>query len=184
MTTAKKPFTAVELLALPDDGKRYELIRGVLITMAPASAPHGGVTDQFGWVIGSFVRQHHLGRTYAAETGIYIERDPDTVRAPDYAFMSHERMRGAPPASGYSEIIPDLVVEVVAGDYRASAVDSKTRMWLDAGVRMVLVAYIESREIVAHHDDGTVRRFGPGDTLTCEPVLPGFACPIADIFAY
>ena len=73
---------------------------------------------------------------------------------------------------------------MIAGDYRSSLVDAKTRMWLDAGVRLVLVAYIGTQEVVAHHDDGTVRRFGHGDTLTCEPVLPGFACAVADIFAY
>ncbi len=184
MTTAKKLMTAAELLALPDDGKRYELIRGVLITMAPASAPHGSVTDLIGRRIGNFVEANNLGKTYATETGVFIEHGLDTVRAPDYAFISHERFAGASPSSGYSEIIPDLVVEVITGDYRSSVVDAKTRIWLDAGVRLVLVAYIGTTEIIAHHDDGTVRRFGPGDTLTCEPVLPGFACAVDEIFAY
>lgn len=184
MTTTKKLITASELLALPDDGKRYELIRGVLITMAPASDPHGGVTDRIGRRIGNFVEAQKLGHTRAAETGVFIEHDPDTVRAPDYAFTSHQRTAGASPSSGYSEIIPDLVVEVIAGDYRSSVVDAKTRMWLDAGVRLVVVTYVDSTEIIAHHADGTVRRFGPGDTLSCEPVLPGFACAVDDIFAY
>ena len=122
MTTAKKLMSASELLALPDDGKRYELIRGVLITMAPASDPHGGVTDRIGRRIGNFVEApQSWPQPRAAETGVFTEHDPDTVRAPDYAFISHERMSGAPPTSGYSEIIPDLVVEVIAGDYRSSA---------------------------------------------------------------
>ena len=183
MTTAKKLMTASELMALPDDGNRYELIRGELITMAPASAPHGGVTDRIGRRIGNFVEAHNLGRTYAAETGVFIEHDPDTVRAPDYAFISRERIAGASVSSGYSEIIPDLVVEVVAGDYRSSVVDAKTRMWLDAGVRLVLVAYVGSEEIAAHYDDATVERFGIDDTFTCGAVLPGFSCPVSDIFA-
>ena len=184
MTTGKKLMTASELLALPDDGKRYELIRGVLITMAPASDPHGGVTDRIGRRIGNFVEAHDLGHTRAAETGVFIEHDPDTVRAPDYAFTSHERIAGGVPSSGYSETIPDLVVEVIAGDYRSSVVDAKTRMWLDAGVRLVVVAYVATTELIAHHADGAVQRFGPGDTLSCEPVLPGFACAVDDIFAY
>ena len=184
MTTTKKLLTADDLLAMPDDGMRHELIRGELITMAPASAPHGGVTDRIGRRIGNFVEAQNLGETYAAETGVLVEHDPDTVRAPDYAFISYERIGGAPAADGYSEIIPDLVVEVVAGDYRAAAVDAKTQMWLDAGVRLVLVAYVRSLEIAAHHDDGTLRQFGAGDTLTCEPVLPGFACAVDDIFAH
>ena len=184
MTTAKKLLTADDLLAMPDDGNRYELIQGELITMAPASAPHGGVTDRIGRRIGNFVEAYDLGNTYAAETGVFIERGPDTVRAPDYAFTSHERLAGEPLSSGYSETVPDLVVEVVGTDYRTTAVDGKTQMWLDAGVRLVLVAYIATQEIVAHHNDGNVQRFGIGDSLTCEPVLPGFACPVADIFTY
>ena len=76
MTTAKKLMTASELLALPDDGKRYELIRGVLITMAPASDPHGGVTDRIGRRIGNFVEAHNLGRTRAAETGFSSSMTP------------------------------------------------------------------------------------------------------------
>jgi len=169
---------------LPDDGQCYELIRGVLITMAPASAPHGAVTDRIRRRIGNFVKANNSGKAYTAETGVFIEHDPDTVRAPDYAFISHERIAGASPSSRYSEITPDLVVEVIAGDYRSSVVEAKTRMWLDAGVRLVAVAYVGSTELIAHHADGTVRRFGPGDTLSCEPVLPGFACAVDDIFAY
>ena len=76
------------------------------------------------------------------------------------------------------------MVEVIAGDYRSSVVDAKTRMWLDSGVRLVLVAYVDTQEIAAYHDDGTVQRFGRGDTLTCDPVLPGFTCAVDDIFAY
>ena len=183
MTTAKKLLTADDLLALPDDGKRYELIRGELISMAPASAPHGKATDRIGRRVGNFVEARDLGETYAAETGVFIEHGPDTVRAPDYAFISRERIAGGSLSGGYSEIIPDLVVEVIASDYRSSVVDAKMRMWLDAGVRLVLVAYVGSEEIAAHYDDGTVERFGIDDTLTCGAVLPGFSCPVSDIFA-
>ena len=56
-------------------------------------------------------------------------------------------------------------------------------MWLSAGVRVALIAYIARHEIVAHSDDGTIRRFGINDTLTCEPVLPGFACQVREVVA-
>ena len=62
--------------------------------------------------------------------------------------------------------------------------ERKIRLWLDAGVRLILVVYPTMQEIHAHHDDGTVHVFGVADTLTCEPVLPGFSCPVADIFTY
>ncbi len=184
MTTAKKLLTADELLAMPDDGNRYELIQGELITMAPAGDRHGIVADRTGRRLGNFVEAGDLGHTWAADTGFRIERLPDTVRAPDYAFASHERLSGHVPERGYAEVIPDLVVEVVSPNDRQPEIDAKTQMWLGAGVRLVLNVYPETQEIYAHHEDGTAQRFGAGDTLTCEPALPGFTCPVADIFTY
>ena len=184
MTTSKKLLTADDLMAMPDDGNRHELVRGELITMPPASDEHGFTGDELAWRIGTFIRQRRLGRGRMAETGFWIERGPDTVRAPDYAFISYERMPGRPSHRGYSEVIPDLVVEVASPNDRQPEIDAKTQMWLDAGVRLVLNVYPQTQEVYAHHDDATVEQFGIDDTLTCEPVLPGFACSVADIFTY
>ena len=182
MTAIPKPLTAADLLAMPDDGQRYELIRGELIAMAPASDDHGFIGSELAWRIGSHIRERRLGRDRLAETGFQLARD--TVLAPDYAFISYERMPARPRPAGYAEVVPDLVVEVVSPHDRQPAVDAKIRIWLYAGVRMVLAAYPAAQEIHAHYADGGVRRFGINDTLTGEPILPGFACPVADIFAY
>ena len=182
MTTAQKLLTAEDLLAMPDDGRRRELIRGELIEMPPASDNHGFTGNQLAWRIEAWANQLRLGRGRLAETGFQIAAD--TVLAPDYAYISYERMPAPPLRQGYAPVIPDLVVEVFSPNDRQPALDAKIRMWLDAGVRLVLAVYPEAQEIHAHHDDGRVRRFGGNDTLTCEPVLPGFACPVADIFTY
>ncbi len=183
MTTARKLITADELLGLPDDGKRYELVRGELIEMPPPGIMHTVVTDRIGRRLGNFVEEHGLGFISGPEAAAYFEREPDTVRAADYALISRERIPDPLPDRGYVfGVVPDLVVEVISPDHRETAVANRVRMWLDAGVRLVLVAYIATQEVVAHLDDGTTHRFGMGDTLTCEPLLPGFACPVADIF--
>ena len=184
MTTSKKLLTADGLLAMPDDGKRYELIRGELIEMPPTSHEHGRVTERFGRRIGNFVEERDLGHGISAETGVNIEHDPDTTLAPDFGFISYERLAESPPQRGYAEVVPDLVLEVVSSNDRQPEIDAKTRMWLDAGVRLVLVAYPGAREVYAHHDDGPVVRYGLGDTLVGDPVLPGFICPVEDIFAF
>ena len=184
MTTATRLMTAADLLALPDDGKRYELIRGELIEMAPSSHNPSRVGMRFGRRIGNFVEEHDLGHDVGADGGVHIERDPDTVRAPDYGFISYERAAQHPPMRGFADVIPDLVLEVVSPNDRQPAIDAKTQMWLDAGVRLVLVAYPETREVYAHHDDGSVVRYGMGDTVVGDPVLPGFTCPVADVFHF
>ena len=184
MTTAKKLLTADDLLAMPDDGKRYELIRGELIEMPPTSLEHGIIAARFGRRMGNFAEEHDLGHGVAADTGVNVERNPDTVRAPDYGFISYERMAEPPSPRGYADVIPDLVLEVVSPNDRQPDIDAKTQMWLEAGVRLALVAYPEAREVHAHHDDGSVMHYGIGDTVVGDPVLPGFACPVADIFAF
>ena len=182
-TIAKlKPLTAADLLAMPDNGKRYELIRGELIEMAPASDDHGFVGSQLSWRIGSHIRERRLGRDRMAETGFQLALD--TVLAPDYAFISYERMPARPRPAGYADVIPDLVVEVVSPNDRQPAVDAKIQIWRYAGVRLVLAVYPAAQEIHAHYADGVVHRFGINDTLICESVLPGFTCAVADIFDY
>ena len=184
MTTAKKPLTANDLLAIPDDGMRRELIKGELVEMPPAGDSHGFVGNEASWRMSSFIHQNGLGRGRMAETGFRIDVAPDTVLAPDYAFVSYERMPTPPQSRGYAQVIPDLVMEVFSPNDRQPQMDDKVRLWLDAGVRLVMVVYPVPKEIYTHHDDGTVRRFGSGDTLTCEPVLPGFTCAVDEIFAY
>ena len=134
---------------------------------------------------GNFVEEHGLDFIETAEVGIYTEQDPDTVRAPDYTLISLGRITTPLPQRGYVfGLIPDLVVEVISPDYSVSAAEARAQMWLEAGVRLVVMAYIATQEIVTHCDDGTVLHFGMDDTLTGEPVLPEFACPVADIFAW
>ena len=186
MITARKLLTADDLLALPDDGNRYELVRGELITMPPPGIKHAAVTGQIGGHIWSFIRTNDLDFIAGPEAAAYIEQDPDTVRAADYALIPYRPGIDSLPDQGYAPgLIPALVVEVISPGYRsADAIAERVRMWLDAGVRLVVVAHVATREIVTHGDDGTVRRFAAGDTLALEPVLPGFACPVDDIFAY
>ena len=176
MATARKLITADELLDMPDDGYQYELVRGVLIKMPPPGLMHTVVTDRIGRRMGNFVDEHGLGFIGGPEASAYLEQNPDTVRAADYALIPLGLIPDPPPARGYVPgMIPALVVEVISPDGRETTVARRVRMWLDAGVRLVVVAYIATQEIVAHHADGTVRRFGTEDTLTCDSLLPGFA---------
>ena len=185
MTTAPKLLTAEDLLALADDGKRYELVRGELIEMPPPGIVHGIVVDNIGWPMGAFIRQNGLDFVRTSEAGIYVEQDPDTVRAADYAIIARQRIAEPLPERGYvAGLVPDLVVEVISPGYGEAEAKARALMWLEAGVRLALTAYIATQEIVVHSDDGSFQRFGVNDTLTCESVLPGFACPVSDIFVY
>lgn len=187
MTTAAIPklLTAADLYQLPDDGSRHELVRGKLITMPPPSYRHAIVTGNLTVRIGSFVLQNDLPYIGGPEAPAYIAQNPDTVRAADYALYYLRQMPNPWPDTAYiPNLIPALVVEVIAPGYGAGPAAARARMWRDAGVTLTVLADIADRAITTYRDDGAEQRFVPGDTLTLEPVLPGFACQVADIFGF
>lgn len=175
--------TAEELLDLPDDGLRYELVDGELRVMSPAGFEHGDVALEIGARLKEFVRGHQLGRVVGAETGFLISRGPDTVRAPDAAFVAAERLPPRHERHRFAELAPDLVVEVVSPSDRAVEVTEKAFAWLAAGVPLVWVVYPAQRLVAVYTPDGTVTHRREGDELDGGDVLPGFRLAVGEIFA-
>src|SRR5919109_273859 len=114
MTTTPQHMTAEELLHMPDDGFRYELIRGELRKMAPAGHQHGRIAINVTTPLDQHVRAHNLGTVYAAETGFKLASNPDVVRAPDIAFIRRQRVEEVGNVEGYWPGAPDLAVEVIS----------------------------------------------------------------------
>lgn len=176
-----KLMTAEELLRLRLPDKRTELVRGRLVVRDPGGARHGAVAMEIGYRIAAHVKAHDLGRVYAAETGFKIESDPDTVRAPDVAFIAKDRVPGAEP-TGYPSWAPDLAVEVLAHDDHPAETLDKVAQWLKAGVPLVWVVDSERRTARVYRADGSESFLNAGDALDGEDVLPGFHCPLAGLW--
>ena len=183
MTTAKqKLLTADDLLRLDSQGVKGELIRGVLYERTLFGFEHGKVTTNVAGELWNFVKPRRLGTVTASNTGIWLERDPDTVREVDVQFTSAERLPLELRFQGYSEVVPDLVVEIVSPSDSRRAVAEKVQMWLDFGVRLVWAAWPNSRTIDVHPAGGPVTTLTEGDTLDGGDVLPGFAMPVREVF--
>ena len=183
MAIKEKLYTAEELLQLPDDGMRRELVRGEIKTMTPAGNEHGYLALKVGRLLGNYVEENELGRTYAAETGFKIAVDPDTVRAPDVAFVSRERVEKAGRVTGFWPGPPDLAVEVVSpGDTHAEVLE-KSLAWLDAGTRMVLVAEPERQVVTVYRSREDIRILTTDEAVDGADVVPGWRLPVAGIFA-
>ncbi len=180
--TTQTLVTAEELLRMPDDGKRYELIEGALIEMAPAGLRHGEIAATVVIVLGHYVRQNDLGTIFAAETGFLLRYDPDTVRAPDAAFIAKDRLPSEGVPIGYFDTIPDLVVEVVSPNDRAGEVQAKIKQWIEHGVKLVWLVHPERRSITVYRSVRDVQVLHEGDTLNGDPVIPGFSCSVTEIF--
>jgi len=184
MATEKKLFTADDLLRLPGDGMRHELIRGELRTMPPAGEEHGIVAGEAFGLLRNHVRGHNLGQVFAAETGFILEHDPDLVRAPDVAFVAAARFQGRAPSRRYSELVPDLVVEVVSPYDTAPEVEEKVQTWLQAGVRLVWVIHPSTRSVTEYRSPREIRRLTEREQLDGGDVVPGFSCRVRELFPY
>src|SRR5437660_12383421 len=144
-----KPITADELLAMPDDGSRYELVKGELIRMPPSGYEHGVRTVELTTPLHTHVKTNELGVVCAAETGFLLTQDPDTVRAPDIAFISRERVEKIGVVKSYWVGAPDLAVEVVSRGATIREVEGKVAEWLEAGARMAGVLSRSLRMVTA-----------------------------------
>ena len=182
MATEAKLLSAEEFAHLPDDGMRYELVQGEVRTIPPASGGHGLVAGESFRRLANDVLDHRLGYVFGAETGFFLIRGPDAVRAPDVAFIRADRLPDGPQMRGYVEVVPDLVIEVVSTWDSAAEVEEKVQDWLAAGVRLVLVLYPTTRSITAYRPAPDVRLLHDGDELDADDVVPGFRCTVGELF--
>jgi len=173
-------MTADDLLALSSPDKRTELVRGVLVVREPAGYAHGRVAMNLAVQLARHVERAAAGQVFAAETGFTLARDPDTVRAPDIAFVRRDRLPERVP-QGFAELAPDLVVEVLSPDDRPGEVLAKVADWLSAGTRLVWVVEPLRRLARVYRSDGSEMIAPAGGSLDGEDVVPGFSCPLASI---
>jgi Uma2 family endonuclease len=182
MTAAEKLMTADELVRISIPDKQVELIRGRLVVREPPGTRHGAVAGTLAFELTAFARKGNLGQVFPQDTGFKIASDPDSVRAPDVAFVSRQQLDRI-PEQGYAELAPDLVVEVLSTSDRPGAVLAKIGEWLAAGSRIAWLIDLERREAQVFRADGSVSVIGEDGALDGEDVLPGFACPLGAVLS-
>lgn len=180
--TEKVLLTAEDFWQLPDDGQKHELVTGELTQMPPSGFLHGTIAMDFGGIIREHVKKYDLGVVCAAETGFKLRQNPDTVRAPDVAFVSKARILAQGKPEKFWEGAPDLAVEVVSPNDRFDEVVEKVQEYLAAGARLVWVALPRSKSIMVYHPSGEIKILREGDELQGEDVLPGFVCLVQKVF--
>jgi Uma2 family endonuclease len=172
--------TADELERMPEDDHRYELVRGRLVRMSPAAPRHGDVTARLIMWLLQHVMDRRLGAVWT-EVGFRLAIDPDTVRAPDVAFVRADRLP-AKDARGFYRGAPDLAVEVLSPADHPREVQAKVGDYLSAGAAMVLVLDAESREATVHRRSIARVTYGFDETLSLDPPVSGFTLRLADLF--
>ncbi len=184
MSTELQLMTADELLLMPEDGFRYELIKGELIKVSPPPGhEHGLVTMNVAGPLYEYVKSKNLGKIYAAETGFLLEQDPDTVHAADVTFIRLERIEHAGPVKGYWKGAPDLAVEVISPGDTVGRVEGKVAEWLDGGTGAVWIVSPKMHTVTVYRSLTEIEVLTENDTLDGGAVVPGFQIPIVEIFA-
>ena len=179
MTTQTKLITADELLMMPEDGYRYELIRGVLIRKMPPGRRHGNVAACTTAEFINYVRTNDYGEV-SAEIGYRLESDPDTVRAPDVSWIGPENV--GEPIPGYPDGAPDLAVEVKSPNDSRPEMFAKAQMWIGYGTRIVLVLDPAPVTVTVYRPNSEPLTYGEDDVLDLGDLLPGFSCPVWRLF--
>lgn len=184
MTTpqiATQPVTAQELSQLPA-GDRYALVKGELWTMPPAGGEHGSIAMHVGASLYQAVTAQNLGRVYAAETGFLLATNPDTVLAPDAAFVRAERLAQMGNVAGFIPGAPDLAVEVISPSDTYTEVEEKVTLWLQHGTRMVVVVNPRRHRVTVYRPDRPVLFLSEPDELSGDDVVPGWSIRVLDLF--
>lgn len=183
MDVVRQQVTADELLLKPDDGFRYELVKGELRRMNLAGNVHGRVTMSFASHLAQYVEVNQLGAVYAAGTGFVLSSNPDTVRAPDMAFVSQARVEAVGEVEGFWSEAPDLAVEVISPEDSYSEVEEKVFAWLDAGTKMVVVINPRQRSATVYKSPTDIIALAQADVLAGGDIVPGFELAVREIFA-
>ena len=183
----KSPPLPPEMYAIPTtmtleeflehDVEGYEYVNGELVPMAPPSREHGEISVNIIHYLYSYVYEQKLGRLYTAETTFQIG---ERTAKPDVAFVSTARLTGD-KTKGFS-IPPDLAIEVVSPSDVQSRIAAKALAYLNAGTRLVWVLEPVTKTVTVYRSERDIKMLTQEDTLTGEDVVPGFSCPVAQLF--
>ena len=185
MTTVSagdKLLTADEFLRLCEQRViKGELVKGVVRETVSVNGEHSEVAAALALAFGNHVRPRRLGRVSTSDAGVRLERDPDTVREPDVAYFSAEKLPLDVKVRGFYEAVPDLVVEIVSPSDSPGYVAQRVAMWQSFGVPLVWAVYPAARMVAAHPLNGTSVIYTEDDELDGGTVLPEFRCLVRDI---
>ena len=178
-----RPWTVEDLLARANDVNRYELVRGDLIMMSPASPVQGRYASRLTSVLTVYADENNLGEVYTAEPGFELHSEPEVVvRAPDVAFVRKDRIPPPDQQKGYWQLAPDLAVEIISPSETATQIQEKVQDYLSAGTKLIWLVFPEQKIVTEYQLPDQVRQLGITANLEGGEVLPGFRYELKKLF--
>jgi Uma2 family endonuclease len=183
MATATSLLTAEQYMALPDSFEGpTELVKGELVVMPPPRPRHGRICARVSYFLQRYLDDHDIGQVFTNDSGTITERDPDTVRGPDVAYYSYERVPKGPLPEGLLPVSPDLVFEVRSPSDRWSELHTKVAEYLNAGVLAVSVLDEDTRTVHVFFADGKPQVLSADDEFALPDILGDLRVAITRFF--
>ena len=181
-TPETKVWTDAEFMALPDDGNRYELVKGELINLGNSGALHGYIAILLSAALFALVTSRKLGVLLDSSTAFTMKNG--NKRSPDIAFFAKERLQGLEELpTGFLEGGPDLVVEILSPGNTVAEIEDKIAEYFANGTRLLWVISPGQHYVLVYRSGYEPERLlTSGDFLEGEDVVPGFTFPVADLF--
>lgn len=184
MVTETTPalVTADDLWKRHASGQHGELVRGEFCDLMPPGVLHAWIVARIAGLLYVYLVDRNIGTVLAGDHGVVVERNPDTVRGPDVAFYSFQTMPLNPDILGFTDLVPELVVEVRSPNDSRADIHDKAMMWLGHGVQVVWVVLPQTRQIDVYRASAQTETLSESDYLVGDNVLPDFRCPVSDMF--
>jgi Uma2 family endonuclease len=180
--TVKTLLTAEELLRMPHNDMRYELIEGELIEMSPAMPEHGWHGAELGFALAFHAKPRRLGVVFDSSVGYKFGSNPDTVREPDVSFFRTERLPPRKDWRTFFTVPPDIAVEILSPSERRALINKKIGIYLAVGVRQLWLVDPRKRIVTVYAPDRDPVVLWNSAVLDGEDALPGFRLPLRDLF--
>ena len=175
----KKPVTIDDMYHMPEDGQKYELVDGEVV-VSPGGMYHGEITINIARIIATFLDDHPIGKVYGDNVGVIFPTG--NLRSPDAFFIRTEKLPGGKSPDTFGKFVPDLAIEVLSPGNRSRYVANKIGEFLECGVPLVWVVDPKAQTVTAYRSLTNIQQFTATDTISAEPILPGFSCLVSRFF--
>ena len=175
----KRPVTIDDMYHMPKDGQKYELVDGEVV-VSPAGMLHGEIATNIVRIIATYLDDHPIGKVYGDNVGLIFPTG--NLRSPDVFFVRTEKLPGGKSPSTFGELVPDLAVEVLSPGDSPRYVANKIGEYLECGVPLVWVVDPGAQTVTAYRSLTSIQQFNANDTISAEPILPGFSCLVSRFF--
>jgi Uma2 family endonuclease len=175
----KGKATIDDLLRMPEDGNKYELVDGEIV-MSPGGMRPSQVAIKISHIIATFLEKSPIGQVYGADVGIILPNE--NLRSPDVTFVRNEKLPEGKSPESFGEMVPDLTIEVLSPSDRLTQVGRKIGEFLECGVPLVWLVDPRRETVTVYRSLSQTEQLDAQDTITAEPVLPGFSCLVSRFF--